>query len=47
MHVFRDLGHVSTVSSLMKDDVDLVERGTDRFALAQIAFSKFRSIVNP
>jgi hypothetical protein len=47
MHVFRDLGHVTAVGSLVKNDVDLVKRSADRFAVAQIALNKFRSIVNP
>ena len=31
----------------MKDDVDLVERGRDRFTIANIAFDEFRFGINP
>ena len=31
MDVFRDLRHESAVSSLVKDDVDVVERGENCF----------------
>ena len=47
VHVLRDVGHVAAVSGLMKDHVDFVECGANRFGVAQIAFNKFRSIVNP
>ena len=44
MDVFRDLGHKSAVSSLVEDDVDVVERGADCFAIAQVAFNEFHLI---
>src|SRR5437016_14505607 len=47
MHVFGDLGHVAPVSSLMKDNVDLVERSRNRVAIAQIGINKFRLFVYP
>src|SRR5438552_19120739 len=47
MVVFRDLGHKSAVSSLVKDDVDVVERGADCFAIAQVAFNEFHLIRYP
>jgi len=47
MHVFGDLGHVAAVGSLMKDDVDLVERSRNHVAIAQIGVNKFRLFVYP
>src|SRR6266513_1083368 len=47
MDVFRDLGHESAVSSLVKDDVNVVERGANRFAVAQVAFNEFHLIRYP
>src|SRR6266581_6981387 len=47
MDVFRDLGHKSAVSRLVKDDVDVVKRGADRFAIAQVAFNEFHLIRYP
>ena len=44
---FRDLGHVTAVSGLMKYEINLVERGGDRVAIAQIALDEFRIFVNP
>ena len=47
VNVFRDLRHVAAVGRLVKDDVDLVERGRDGFAIAQVALNEFRLLVNP
>src|SRR6266481_4209215 len=47
MDVLRDLGHVSAVSSLVKHDVDLVERGADRFTIAHVALHEFHVIRYP
>ena len=47
VHVFRDLGHVTAVSRLVKDDVDLVERRRDRLAIAHVAFDKLRGGIDP
>src|SRR6266513_6317680 len=47
MDVFRDLGHKSAVSSLVKDDVDVIQRGADCFAIAQVAFNEFHLIRYP
>ena len=47
MNVLHDLRHVTAVGRLVKDDVDLVERGSDSFAIAQIAFHEFDPLVNP
>ncbi len=47
VNVFRDLGHVATVSRLVKYHVNLVERGGDGVAIAHIAFDKFDVLVDP
>src|ERR1051326_8021793 len=47
MHKFRDLRHVSTVSRLVKNNVDLIERGRDCVALAQITLEKLGLLVYP
>ena len=47
MNIFRNLGHVPAVSGLVKDDVDLIQRGGDRFAIADVAFDEFHFRVDP
>ena len=47
MHKFCDLRHVTPVGSLVKNDIDLVERGGDRVAITQIAVNEFRLLVDP
>src|SRR5581483_135003 len=47
VHVFRDLGHVTAVGRLVKDDVDLIQSGGDRCAIPDVALDKFRAFVDP
>src|SRR4029077_7733971 len=44
---FCKLRHVTAIRSLMEDDIDVVYRGSDRIAIAQIRFDEFRLFVNP
>ena len=44
---FDDLRHVSAVSCLVKDDVDLVERGRDGVAIAHVALDEFCLFIDP
>src|SRR4029453_13709611 len=47
MHKFCDLGHVTPVGCLVKNHVDLVERGGNRIAITQITLNEFRFLVDP
>ncbi len=47
MNVFRDLGHVAAVSGLVKDDIDLIQRSSDRFTVADVAVSEFDLGIDP
>src|SRR5947209_16497197 len=47
MNVLRNLGHVTAVGRLVKDDVDLVERGDARVAIAHVTVDKLGAIVDP
>jgi hypothetical protein len=47
VHKFCHLWHVTAVGSLVKNDVDFVECGGNRLAIAQIAVNEFRFGVDP
>src|SRR6266496_366731 len=47
MDEFRDLRHVSAIGGLVKDDIDVIERGRYCAAIAQVTFNEFHLLVNP
>ena len=47
MHKFRNLGHVTAVRGLVKNDVDLVECSSDRIPIPHVALDKFRLPIDP
>src|SRR5581483_2354148 len=47
VHKFCDLGHVTAVRRLVKNDVDVFKRGRDDSAIAQIAVDEFGTLVDP
>ena len=47
MHKFRDLRHVTAVRGLVKNNVDPVERGSDRIAIPHVALDEFRLGIYP
>src|SRR5262249_20943737 len=47
MHKFRDLGHVTAVRGLVKNDVDPVERSRNRVAIPHVALDEFRLGIYP
>src|SRR4029077_520880 len=47
MHVFRDLRHITAVRGLVKNNVDLIERGSNRIAIPHVAQDEFRLGIYP
>ena len=47
MDEFRDLRHVSAIGGLVKDDVNVIERGRYCAAIAQVTFNEFHLLINP
>ena len=47
MNKLHDLGHVSAIGSLVKDDVDVIERGDYCFSITQVALDELRVFVYP
>ena len=47
MHVFRDLRHVTAVRGLVKNNVDPIERGSNRIAIPHVALDEFRLGIYP
>ena len=45
-NVFCDLRHVATVGSLVKHDVDVVQRGGDRLAIGNVAFNELDVLID-
>ena len=41
MHIFRDLRHVTAVRGLVKNNVDPIERGSNRIAIPHVALDEF------
>src|ERR1700694_4581913 len=47
VYVFRDLGHVTAVSSLMKDDVDLIECGCNCVTITNVSLDEICVLLDP
>jgi len=47
MHIFYDLGHVTAVRGLVKNNVDPIERGSNRIAIPHVALDEFGPGVYP
>src|SRR5262245_28681700 len=47
MHIFCDLRHVPAVSGLVKNNVDPVERSSNRIAVSHVAVYEFRLRIYP
>ena len=47
MHIFRDFRHVTAVCGLVKNNVDPIERGSNRIAIPHVALDEFRLGIYP
>ena len=47
MHKFRDLRHVPAVRGLVKNNLDPIERGSNRIAIPHVALDEFRLGIYP
>ena len=47
VHIFRDLRHVTAVRGLVKNNVDPIERSSNRIAIPHVALDEFRLGIYP
>jgi hypothetical protein len=47
MHIFRNLGHVTAVCGLVKNNVNPIERSGNCIAVPHVALDKFRPGIYP
>jgi hypothetical protein len=47
MHIFRNLGHVTAVRGLVKDNINPVERSGNLTAITHVALNEFRLGIYP